>query len=111
MPSFANQAVTVVHPAWITDARNNRKAVFDERATRVLVQGCSVQPGASAELLAGLGTVTVRWTVLAPVGTAVEATDAVEVVGKRYAVNGEPMRQPSATGALDHVLLLLIDWK
>lgn len=112
LPSFANDEITVVRPTWTTDARNVRRADYGAGAGRTPVVGCSVQPGASPELVAaGRTTTTIRYTVYAPPSVDVEAADAVEYRGKLYAVDGEPLRQPSATGALDHVFLLLIDWK
>lgn len=112
LPSFASDTITAVRPAWTTDSRNRRVADYDgPGAVRSTVTGCSVQAGASVEVLAGRQQVAVRWTVYAPPGTDIEATDAVEVEGRRYAVDGEPQRVKSPTGALSHVLLLLIDWK
>ena len=112
LPSFATQEVTVVRPVWTTDARGNRKADYGAGATRVAVPGCSVQPGASPELVTdGRDTTTIRWTVLAPPSVVVEAVDAVEYRGRLYAVDGEPMVWDSPTGALDHVALFLKDWK
>jgi hypothetical protein len=58
-----------------------------------------------------VGAVAVRWSWFAPPGTDVQATDAVEWEGKTYAVDGEPARHRSPTGDLDHVLVLLIDWR
>ena len=112
LPSFANDSITIVEPAWSVDARNVRKPDYGAAATRSVVTGCSVQPGASPELVAaGRSTTTIRYTVLAPPAAAASASSGVEYLGKLYAVDGEPLRQPSATGALDHVVLLLIDWK
>lgn len=112
LPSFANDQITIVEPVWTTDARNVRKADYGPAAARSVVTGCSVQPGASPELVAaGRNTTTVRYTVLAPPSAGGSSSSGVEYRGKLYAVDGEPMRQPSATGALDHVVLLLIDWK
>ncbi|AYN56827.1 head-to-tail stopper [Arthrobacter phage Andrew] len=110
LPSFATQEITLVHPVWTADARNVRRPDYGAAAERVPVPGCSVQPGASAEVLGGRDSVAVRWSVYAPAGTVVEATDAVEYLGKLYRVEGQPQAWPSATGALDHVLLLLLDW-
>ncbi|QOI67655.1 head-to-tail stopper [Arthrobacter phage Orcanus] len=112
LPSFATQEITVVRPVWTTDARGVRKPDYGEAAGRSVVRGCSVQPGASPELVApGRTTTTVRYTVLAPASVVVESADGVEYRGKLYAVDGEPQVWPSATGALDHVALFLIDWK
>lgn len=112
MPSFATQEITAVRPKWTTDARGIRKPDYGEAAEREVVRGCSVQPGASPELVAaGRTTTTIRYTVLAPPSLVLESADAVEYRGRRYAVDGEPQAWPSATGALDHVALFLIDWK
>lgn len=112
LPSFANDQITVVEPTWTTDARNVRKPDYGAGAARSVVRGCSVQPGASPELVAaGRSTTTIRYTVLAPPAAVASSSSGVEYLGKLYAVDGEPLRQPSATGALDHVVLLLIDWK
>ncbi|MFJ4168383.1 hypothetical protein ACIPY3_02620 [Paenarthrobacter sp. NPDC089714] len=112
LPSFATQEIVVVAPAWTTDARNVRKPDYGEAATRTTVPGCSVQPGASPELVPdGRSTATIRWTVLAPPGTAVDERSAVEFRGRLYGVDGVPLVWDSPTGALDHVALFLIDWK
>lgn len=112
LPSFASQEITVVDPVWTTDARNVRRPDYGPAASRTVVEGCSVQPGASPELVPdGRATATIRWTVLAPAGTVVEAASGVEYRGRLYAVDGEPLVWDSPTGALDHVALFLIDWK
>lgn len=110
LPSFATQEITVVHPAWTTDARNVRRPDYGAAADRDTVPGCVVYPGASVEVLGGRTDVSVRWSVLAPPGTVVGAEDGVEYLGQLYRVEGQPQVWPSATGALDHVLLLLLDW-
>ncbi|AYN57660.1 head-to-tail stopper [Arthrobacter phage Kepler] len=112
LPSFATQQITVVRPAWVTDGRGVRKPDYGDAAARTVVPGCSVQPGASPELVQpGRTTATIRFTVLAPPSVVVESADGVEYRGRLYAVDGEPLPWESPTGALDHVGLFLIDWK
>lgn len=111
LPSFAEDVIEVESPVWVLDSRNTRRPTFPVGNLRTRVPGCSVQPGASAEILAGRTTTSVRWTVFAPPGTAVEATDTVMFEGTRYAVDGEAARHRSPTGATSHVMLLLLDWK
>lgn len=112
MPSFATDSVVRVRPVWTTDARGTRRPDYGAAAGRLTVTGCLVQPGASVEVLENrVGAVAVRWSVFMPAGTDIEASDAVEVDGRLYAVDGEPARHRSPTGALSHVLALLIDWK
>lgn len=114
LPSFANETVVRVRPAWVTDARNNKKADYGPAAGRLTVEGCLVQPGASSELVDALGgsvAVSIRWSVYAPPGTEIAPTDAVELPnGRMYQVNGEPQAFTSPTGDVSHVVLLLTDW-
>lgn len=112
LPSFASDTPIRIRPTWTTDARGTRRPNYGAGAERVPVPNSLVQPGASQEVLDGrAGAVAVRWSWFAPPGTDVTATDAVEWDGKVYAVDGEPARHRSPTGALSHVLVLLIDWK
>jgi hypothetical protein len=112
LPSFASDTVTRVRPVWTTDARGTRRPDYGPAAGRVALAGCLVQPGASQEVLDNrVGAVAVRWSVFMPAGTDIEASDGVEVDGRLYAVDGEPARHKSPTGALSHVLVLLVDWK
>ena len=112
LPSFANDTPVLVRPAWTTDARGTRRADYGPAASRAPVPGSLVQPGASVEVLEGrVSAVAVRWSWFAPAGTDIQASDAVEWEGRTYAVDGEPARHRSPTGAVSHVLALLIDWK
>lgn len=112
LPSFATQEITVVDPVWTTDARNVRRPDYGAAAARRVVSGCSVQPGASPEMVPdGRATATIRFTVLAPPGTVVGQESAVEYRGRLYQVDGVPLVWDSPTGSLDHVALFLIDWK
>lgn len=117
LPSFANDVPVRVRPTWITDARGTRRADYGAGAGRVPIPGSLMQPGATAEVLAQrVGAVAVRWSWYAPPDTDVQATDAVEWAGRDgvvrlYAVDGEPAWHRSPTGDLDHLLVLLIDWK
>jgi hypothetical protein len=112
LPSFATDTAVRVRPSWTVDARGVRRPDYGAGAARLTVAGCLIQPGASVEVLEQrVGAVAVRWSVFMPPGTDIEASDAVEVDGRLYAVDGEPARHRSPTGALSHVLALLIDWK
>ena len=110
VPFWARQTVTVVEPTLVDD-RGTMVADYTVPASEVDVPGCSVQPGASAEVLAARQGVSVRWTVYAPSSVVVTARSAVRYAGTLYQVDGEPQRWPSPTGALDHVVVLLVDWR
>lgn len=108
LPSWATQTITVVEPTLVDD-RGTMVADFDNPASETVVTGCSVQPGASAEVLAARQGVSIRWTVYAPAATVVTAHSAVRFGGRLYDVDGEPQRWPSPTGALAHTVILLVD--
>lgn len=106
---WAMQTVTVVKPTMVDD-RGTSRPDYDSPAERFDVV-CRVQPGSSSETLEARTNRVVRWTVYAPADTDLHALDAVEYLGVRYAVDGEPMRWPSPTRRLDHLRALLIDWQ
>lgn len=110
LPSWASDTVEVIEPAWV-DERGTATPDYDNPTSTTPVPGCDVQPGASGEDLAARQGVTIRHTVYAPPGTAVNALSAVRYEGTVYAIDGEPMRWKSPTGAVSHVLIYLIDWK
>lgn len=109
LPSFATQTITVVEPALIDDRGTQVPDWSAPPVSETTVTDCSVQPGASAEVLAARQGVSVKWTVYAPAATAVTAHSAVRYAGVLYAVDGEPQQWPSPTGALDHRVILLVD--
>lgn len=111
LPSFATQTIEIVEPHLVDD-RGKQVPDWDaEPAAVTPVAGCSVQPGASAEVLTARTAVTVRWTVYAPPGLPVTAHSGVRYAGRLYQVDGAPSLWPSPTGGLDHTVLLLIDWE
>jgi hypothetical protein len=110
LPSFASEAITAVRPSWVEE-RGKQVPDYDNPAATLVVPGCEVQPGASTEDIAARQNVIIRWTVWAPPGADLRAQDAVDYEGHRYAIDGEPMRWKSPTGALSHLQLYLIDWE
>lgn len=111
--SFARKVIWVAKPVWVLDERRNRVATYPDDGPRTRVERCLVQPGATAETLGGRDTTAIRWTVHAPPGTSVEATDAVALTegGDLYRVDGHPAEVPSPTGAVAHVVILLVEWR
>lgn len=74
----------------------------------IAIDGCDVQPGSSQENLANRDTTLIQWTVFAPAGSAVQATDRITWGGDVYAVDGEPKRWRGL--GLDHDEILLKKW-
>lgn len=106
--AFATQTITRVRPTTTTDAHGNEAADWDD-ANELVIRYCSVQPGATEEDLQNREGVLIQWTVYAPAGADVRATDAVDFQGVRYAVDGEPKRW--MTGILDHTVIALRRWE
>lgn len=109
--SFATQTLTRVRYPLVGDGHGNQVRDTGAVPDEVEVPGCSIQPGASAEVLAGRDAVSVLWTVYAPPGADVVALDLVRYAGVLYEVSGEPARWPSPTGSLDHMVVLLVRWE
>lgn len=108
LPSFATQSITRVRASTTEDIYHN-DVVDWGLASETLISGCSVQPGATTEDLINRDGVLIQWTVFAPSGTDIEATDRVKYLGATYEIDGEPDRW--ATGVLDHVRFFLKRWE
>lgn len=108
--SFANDTIAVARPDLVDDHGQlvpNYKALAPDRT----VTGCVVLPASSVQDLRNRITAATRWVVYAPYGTDVVGTDAVRYRGELYRVESEPEPWPSPTGALEHMVVLLIAWK
>lgn len=103
--------VTVVRRrrALVDDGHGNEVALGDPED--VPIDGCSVLPGASNEDLQGRDAALIQWTVYAPPGADVKASDEIIYAGVSYAVDGEPQRFSNPFGFLDHDVLLLKRWE
>lgn len=74
-------------------------------ATSTAVDGCSVQPAQAPAYTIDRDSYQTRWTVWAPIGTDIRATDRVAWNGDTYDVDGEV--QSWEFGALSHLVLNL----
>lgn len=110
LPSWANETVIVRFPTWTTDLRNNPVRSFSPPASEVPVEGCSLQPGASAELLGGRVVTSQVWTLYLPAGTLIDETCQVEDAdGILYDVDGLPGKWRVSAAA--HVVAVLKAWR
>jgi hypothetical protein len=112
MISWWNHTITVVHAELIPDpdGSNYGNEILDwDNATSTEVEGCHVQPvEADEQVDPGRDTITTRWRLFAPDGTAIAATDRIVYAGATYEIDGAPNLWPSATGTLDHVEAFLV---
>lgn len=106
LPFWANDTIVRNRPTVTDDGHGNTIPNWAVTAD-LPIRGCSVQAGASQEILGGRDASLTQWTVYAPAGADVTATDGVTWNGDLYAVNGQPMPQRSPTGALNHTVIEL----
>lgn len=110
MASFARQTVTRERGVPIDDGHGN-ETVDWSNPDQLVIARCTVQPGASQEVLAGRDATVIRYTVSAPPGVDVLATDRIVFNGATYDIDGEPGVWSSPTGALAHTIILLKTWE
>lgn len=107
---FADTLVVLRYPTVLDHGRHVPD--FGATPVRVSVPQCDAQPGATVETLDHRDTTRIAWTVFAPGGTDVRATDHASLNDDptTYAVSGEPDRWGSGVGPLDHVVVYLEMW-
>jgi hypothetical protein len=110
--SFASHAIWVIRPGRYQD----HGSWYDDwdDTTETKIDGCVVFPGVSTEDNDRQDAQKVAYTVLAPEGTDIKASDKVRVdlePDLDLAVYGRPKRIPSPTGRLNSVQIELSDWE
>ena len=106
LPSFCNQVVTRVRPGPTT---SRGSTIFDwTHVNEIEIAGCSMQPASTSLSEDGrvLG-ISDLYTLFAPPDADIEAGDRIRFDGKVYEVYGDVRVQPSATGWLDHIQIIL----
>lgn len=107
LPSFAQETITRLRPATITDHGNTLPDPDLDNATPLDITGCSVQPGASFEDRTNREANLTAWTVFAPLDADVLASDFVRYRDGDYRVDGVPQRWP----LVEHTVILLQRWE
>lgn len=109
--SFARAIVTRLRPVWITDAHGNIVPDWSQPPAELPIGGCSVQPGATSEVLTSRDTIQNQWTVYAPRFADVKPTDRIRWSGVDYEVVGQPAAWDSPTGSLSHIQFTIQLWE
>ena len=109
IPSFWRQSITRVRPG--TKTVRGADVPDWDNTEDLVIEHCSVQPAATSLSQDGrvLG-VSDGLTAYIPPNADVKAGDKIVYNGNDYAINGEPLAWPSATGDLDHINLNLVRW-
>lgn len=110
LPSFARTSVTVTRAPY-KDSRGTKVRDWTHSVSKTL-DGCSFQPVSSDTSWTDVSqAVTVRARLWCPPDSDIQAGDRVTVSGTQYAVNGAPAPWESPTGAVDHIVCDLVDWR
>lgn len=108
LPRFARQTITVLRAPQI---RDHGSLIRDwDNAESHDIPGCMVEPLSTDEDNEHREAVMSGYRVTAPKGADVLATDKIQLPDGDFEVDGEPARQPSATGRLDHTIIILQKW-
>lgn len=111
--SFANRTITVIRPGRYQD-HGSWYDDWDNPEPDRLIDGCVIFPGVSTEDNDRQDAQKVSYSVLAPYGSDVLATDKIRVDVEPdldLAVYGRPRPVKSPTGRLDHLHIELQDWE
>ena len=111
LPSFARDSIVRIRPSTKTERGST---VFDwdsKKVTKLTINGCSVQPGAtSLDMNGRVLNIADGWTAYIPEGTDVKAGDRIEWNGNTYEINGEP-RIWTGVARCGHIQLNLKRWE
>lgn len=105
-----NQTVTVTSPGTRT-VRGSSLPDWDNPVSVTVVGGCSVQPAGTSLDESGRWATMDGLTAYLPYTADVKAGDRVTFDGLDYAIEGEPRKWASPTGAVAHIFLNLKRWE
>lgn len=112
LPSFCRKTVTVIHPS----TRVERGTTIPDwsSVTKRKVRGCSMQPSSTdstqvrnMRLVPSVNSTETAYTLYMPPNAPVQSGDRIDVDGKTWSVDGEPLVWESASGALSHMVVEL----
>ena len=111
LPSFCNQEITRIRPGTTTARGSTLPDLADDKVTKLVIKGCSVQPASTSLTTDGrvLG-ITEGLTAYLPEGTDVKAGDRILYDGDTYVINGEPKKWQGAY-TRSNIQLNLIRWE
>lgn len=107
--SFATEPLTRERPTRTDDGHGGFEDDWTSPQTLALFG--SVQPGASADDMQNRDGTLIQWTVYVQGRPDVLSSDRIIYEGQPYAIDGQPARWKSPTGALDNTTILLKRWE
>lgn len=120
LPSWANQTVTRIRPAWVTQ-RGSQKANYENPASLLVIEHCVLEPVDSQDTRGDREATLYEKQLLLPPGSDLRATDLIvegalaladypSFVGVKYSVNGEPLVVYSPLGLADYMECRIRAW-
>ena len=97
LPWYARQAISIIHPSLHTE-RGTERRDYDDPASTVAVGGCILEPEDSLDVN---GATFHGYHLMAPteivvdyqrVPVALDTWDVIEYAGRRFQVDGDPIR-------------------
>ena len=109
--SFATDSIVRLRAGETSDSHGNSFPDWGGAVEELTITGCSVQPGATVEMLENREGTRIDLTVYAPANADVRSSDRVRYDGEVFEVDGRPQRWKSPTGTLSHTVILLTLWE
>lgn len=106
MLPLTNSTLTRLRATVSRGYANNYEADWDD-PDRLVLRG-SAQPQSSAETTQANDQVTTAYRVFLDGEPDVVATDRMEFAGDVYEITGQPLKQPSPFGGINHTELVMV---
>jgi hypothetical protein len=107
---LGDQSITILRAGTTTDSHNDGVPDWDTPSSTI-ISNCYVEQGTTDEQLINRDTVEILWTVYAPPGIDVLATDRIVFEGITYDIDGQPGVNRSFTRKLDYTGIALKRWE
>ena len=110
LPSFCRETVTVTRAPLVSDRGSERRDWANAKSSTV--SNCSIQPNTTnTDMTEARTERSIKATGYFAPDADIAKGDLVEWEGIRFAVDGIPMLIKSATGAVSHLRVNLVEWE
>lgn len=106
--SFADETVTILRPSVIKEW--GQEVVDWENLVPHEVHNCVGYGLSGMETIQGQDVAAGTYVLFMPTNTDVRGTDLIGFQGKVWMIMGDPAKQTSPTGAVDHIVITIKYW-
>lgn len=107
----ARHTLTRLRVPAVDDGRGNVQPDWTAAPEETALPGWAVDAGSTVEDLVNRDGAEVSFTVRGPADADVRSTDRIRFAGVDYEIDGGVRRQPGASAATSHMILLLTRWE